>query len=325
MIVKPFEKREADVAELRRLAGMPHIDDRTRAAIEREIRAILAGDAAEAEAAYEIDFHFGGQSKGNHVVLHGLRLDVNGRVAQIDHMLINRFLDCYVIESKSFSGGIAINEHGEFTTFFNNKPVAVPSPVTQNDRHIAVLKEAEKLGLFANPRRLGVVLPMTLKPVIAVGSRSRISRPTKAIRGIERLIKTDQFKEMYDRDTDRASPLEMVKLISADSLAELGRSIARRHQPIVFDWAGKFGVAAEPEALVAVPPPRPAAAPSSLPDGGPQAAADAPALTRPAKAKAAQCCAVCGIEVENKVVWFCRMNKARFDGRILCRAHQALV
>ncbi len=35
-------------------------------------------------------------------MIHDLRVQCNGRVAQADHLLIDRFLEIYVVESKSF-------------------------------------------------------------------------------------------------------------------------------------------------------------------------------------------------------------------------------
>jgi hypothetical protein len=43
-----------------------------------------------------------------------LRLEHNGRTAQIDHLLINRWMECYVLESKHFNAGLKITEDGEF-------------------------------------------------------------------------------------------------------------------------------------------------------------------------------------------------------------------
>ncbi len=62
------------------------------------------------KAAYEIDFHH--KASRNWAVIHDLRLEYRGRVAQIDHLLINRWLEFWVCESKHFSEGVAINEQG---------------------------------------------------------------------------------------------------------------------------------------------------------------------------------------------------------------------
>ena len=86
----------------------PKASAETRARIDKEIRTIRAGAKGEAEAAYEIDFHFG--ASRNWAVIHDLRLQHQGMVAQIDHVLIGRAMDFWVCESKHFSEGVSINE-----------------------------------------------------------------------------------------------------------------------------------------------------------------------------------------------------------------------
>jgi hypothetical protein len=46
------------------------------------------------------------------VVIHDLRIEHRGRVAQIDHLLINRVLDIFVLESKNYYYGVKISEEG---------------------------------------------------------------------------------------------------------------------------------------------------------------------------------------------------------------------
>jgi hypothetical protein len=50
----------------------------------------------------------------NWVIIHDLRIEYGGLVAQIDHLLINRFLDFYVLETKHYSQGVKVTERGEF-------------------------------------------------------------------------------------------------------------------------------------------------------------------------------------------------------------------
>src|SRR5690606_4373599 len=99
MIIKPYQGSDESIVALEAL--LPRANPEQRKAIENEIRFIRAGDKAEKEAAYYIDFYFGNNKK-KCVVLHGLRLEHEGRVAQIDHLIISRFFEVYVYESKSF-------------------------------------------------------------------------------------------------------------------------------------------------------------------------------------------------------------------------------
>jgi hypothetical protein len=81
---------------------------------------------------------------------------MEGRVAQIDHLLITRLLDIWVFESKHFAEGVGVNEQGEWVAYWNGKPHGIASPVEQNRKHIAVLREAFDQGPVQLPRRLGV-------------------------------------------------------------------------------------------------------------------------------------------------------------------------
>jgi len=62
-------------------------------------------------------------------------------VAQIDHLLINRLLDIWVLESKHFAEGVSINDHGEWTGFSGGRPYGMASPIEQNRKHVAVLEQ----------------------------------------------------------------------------------------------------------------------------------------------------------------------------------------
>ena len=138
MLIKAATDRSQDLETLQSLLASPSITASTRALVDKEIRNIRAGAKGEAEAAYEIEFHH--KASRNWAVIHDLRIEHQGRVAQIDHLLINRWLEIWVCESKHFSEGVAINEQGEFTGFFAGRPYGVPSPLEQNRKHVAVLQ-----------------------------------------------------------------------------------------------------------------------------------------------------------------------------------------
>jgi hypothetical protein len=58
-----------------------------------------------------------------------LRLEVGGRVAQIDHLLINRLPDTWVLDSKHLAEDVSINDHGEWTGFSGGPPSTVQAPI----------------------------------------------------------------------------------------------------------------------------------------------------------------------------------------------------
>ena len=137
--IKAADDKQPQLDELTALLARPNVDAATRRRIETEIRKVWAGAAGERDAAYEIEFHFGSES--NRVTIHDLRLEVDGRVAQIDHLIIDRVLTIWVCESKHFSEGVAVDDFGEWTGFFGRRPYGTGSPIEQNRKHIAVLND----------------------------------------------------------------------------------------------------------------------------------------------------------------------------------------
>jgi hypothetical protein len=110
MIIKQADDQVSALAELERRA---HLADSTaKKRLEEEIRTRRAGIKGEAESAYLIDFYY--EKSKFWAVLHDLRIEVDGQVAQIDHVMINRMLECYVLETKRFHAGVRITDEGEF-------------------------------------------------------------------------------------------------------------------------------------------------------------------------------------------------------------------
>lgn len=143
--------------------------------IEEDLRRIRAGAKGEREAAYLIDFDF--KASRNTAVIHDLRLEINGRVAQIDHLLIHRTLNVYVLESKHFHAGLKITDDGEFLRWNEWKKTfeGMLSPLAQNERHIAVLKEV--FNQIEMPTRLGMRLSPTFTSLVMVSAQTRIDGP----------------------------------------------------------------------------------------------------------------------------------------------------
>ena len=108
MVIKPADSRNGDLETLQSLLQHPDATADRKRKIEQEIRTLQSGLKGEREAAYEINFHYG--PSRNWAIIHDLRIEHDGRAAQIDHLLINRVLEVYVCESKRFAEGIAITD-----------------------------------------------------------------------------------------------------------------------------------------------------------------------------------------------------------------------
>jgi Nuclease-related domain len=300
MQLKGADGRGSDIAELESLLGRSDIAADPRRRIEQEIRLIRAGEAGERDAAYEIEFHYGRRT--NRVTIHDLRLEVGGRVAQIDHLVIDRLLTIWVCESKHFAEGVAVNDHGEWSRFFGGRPSGIPSPTEQNKRQIAVIRDAFEEGLVEFPKRLGLPLKPDFRGVVLVSNGARISRPRSkaaaAAAGLDSVIKVERFKSVIDADLDSRSLATLRRVISEAELHRIGRELVNLHRPIKLDWAGRFGLDDEPE-ISAPTRPRPSAKSGRGRDSG-------------------KVCQSCGIAVSTGVARYATEHASRFGGRVLC-------
>ena len=240
MIIKEIDQKTEHVKELERLAEIAPVAMKSK--VKEELRKVQAGMKGEKEAAYFIDFSL--KDSDNTAVIHDLRIEVKGRLAQIDHLLIHRTMVLYVLETKHFHAGIRIGEDGQFLKWngFRKSFEGMPSPLAQNERHVAVLKDL--VDHIDWPTRMGRRLLPTYEPFVLVSSHSRIDRPKKF--DTSRVIKADALMATIDSHLkDRGvigSIGALAKVISPETLRDIGQTIASFHRPIVPDYAAKFGL-----------------------------------------------------------------------------------
>ncbi len=125
MLVKEKDSLQPQIDELKALLDLD-LPANKRILVEKELKILRAGAKGEKDSAYYIDFQW--RDSKNWAVLHDLRLEHRGQVAQIDHLLISRHLEMFVLESKHYRTGLKISESGEFSFFFNGSAQAIPSP-----------------------------------------------------------------------------------------------------------------------------------------------------------------------------------------------------
>ena len=127
----------------------------TKQVIERDKQFVKYGIAGENAIMYEL--------KNSHIpmyIIHDLYLEYNGCTAQIDFLIITRKVTI-LIESKNLYGNIFVDSNGNFIRRTGNgktfRQEGMYSPITQNERHLALIKEMRKgtknfltRGLFEN-------------------------------------------------------------------------------------------------------------------------------------------------------------------------------
>lgn len=241
MLIKSIDDKAPAISTLESLLEQSNPAQKKR--VEEEIRLVRSGFKGEQEAAYLIDFDF--KKSENTAIIHDLRLEVDGRVAQIDHLLIHRTLKVFVLETKHFHAGLKITDDGEFLRWNDWKKTfeGMPSPLAQNERHITVLKD-----IFAQiemPSRLGMRIDPTFHSVVLVTPKSRIDRSKKF--DSSQVIKADVLADYVEKDLDKQSMMTALsRIVGSDTLEQIARRLIALHRPVSINYKAKFGVIESP-------------------------------------------------------------------------------
>ncbi len=94
MLLKTADDKSKRLALLEDLQRPTMLDARQKKWLRDELIRLRKGIQGEKDSAYYLDQYF--KHGVNHVVLHDLRFVVDGDVAQIDHLVINRACGIYL-------------------------------------------------------------------------------------------------------------------------------------------------------------------------------------------------------------------------------------
>lgn len=110
--------------------------------IEKELKIATLGEFGEKNIAFELK-----NSGMPMYILHDICLETSDLSAQVDYIVVTRKV-IFIIECKNLIGNIEINSQGNFirTYNLNGKFIkeGIYSPITQNERHLEVLKRIKK-------------------------------------------------------------------------------------------------------------------------------------------------------------------------------------
>ena len=246
MIIKRIDSKQEEIRELEVLLKGKLIPYQ-RFLIERELKAVRSGIYGEEDSAYYIDFYFG--NSRNWALIHDIRLEHKGQVAQIDHLLINRLFDIYVLESKNYSYKLKISPEGEFQVYYGKEYIGIPSPIEQNKRHVHLLDLFLKHHNIL-PKRMGISIRPRFKNLILVSPKCIISRPPEKKFDTSSVIKADTLRTKIDREVDKVkNPLAdfatISKICSSSTLMETARTLAGFHKPKKIDFRARFGLSVQ--------------------------------------------------------------------------------
>lgn len=329
MLIKAADDKTKRLKLLAELQNSDRLDDRQRDWLREELRRFAPGIAGERDAAHYLDMSFS-ESK-NHAVLHDLRLEAGDQTAQIDHLVVDRMLTFFLLETKTYRGNLHINDHGEFMVEYSGeRRYGIESPLEQSRRHETVLKKVlERLGITG---RAGT--KPTFVHIVMVHPKGIIHRSDPKAFDSSMVIKADQFSTWHRAFVDKmGAGIVITGLLNArsrDTVKEWGEQLKAEHRPTnpldLPDFMKPRCLS--DEISVKSPQPRvsgmgsqkievPSVASSLSQErkpsqGSPSTAAES----------APHVCKSCGKKLSPKVVKYCTDMSNRFGGEFYCYDHQ---
>ncbi len=318
MIIKSADDKAKRIGLLTDLQKSPMLDARQKEWLRDELMRLKRGIQGERDAAHYIDSYF--KDSENHAVLHDLRISVDGEVAQIDHLIVNRAQRFYLLETKCFNGNVQINDRGEFTvTYSGERAYGIESPFEQSRRHERILsKLLDELEITG---RMG--LKATYIHAVLLHPKAIITRPDKKLYDTDHVIKADQIGPWHQAHIDKSVGVvgtfaSLLNVHSPQTTREWAEKLTRQHRPT------------NPLDLPDFMKPREAATPKPTVASRPAAAAVQAALqasanseSPPEELRKKLVCVTCRQKITFPEGKFCWGNEARFGGFQYCREHQA--
>ena len=275
---------DAELEQLRAL--LPRVAPSDRKRLERDIAWHERGLAGERQVRFEL-----ANSHRPMCVIQDLYLEREGLSAQIDFLVVTPYV-CHVIECKKLVGDIRIDERGSFVRVYGRGrgEEGMYSPVTQNERHLALMKQMlldERKGVM----RWGTMalFEQWCLPIVVLAEDKCVLDAEHAPKDVrDQVIRRDQLVrhiEAVDERFRRRHEFALSEREMAESAERwLGRSSARK-----VDVEGRYELRAEPAAAnppLAAPNPPSAVPVQPTADGAPSAQS-APEAKAPAQAPCA--------------------------------------
>lgn len=219
-------------------------DKRLAKQVKGDLLKLKAGHSAEGRAAHLLDKHHLDSKRS--IVLHDLRLEFEGDVAQIDHLRINRFGYVTLFETKSFSTGLKIDDDGVCWRWDQYRKVyeEIPSPLLQSKRHeVTVRKALEFIGY-----KVTEVIHFVL-----IDYKASLEKPKH--KDFDTVCRPDRLEEAENKFLDRFRAKDLVivpktigrlissnHLYSEEDLKKFARSLNKLHKPIMPDYWARYGL-----------------------------------------------------------------------------------
>lgn len=228
MIIEVLQIQHGLIERLQRLLDNLPVSHPKRRFIEADLYKLLRGRSGEKDVAYHLQFWY--KDDPDVIVVNNLRLEFNGRSAQIDHLIAvpSGFL---VLESKFLPLKVIIEKNGSWykTKIEKGKEIkeGMYNPAEQNSRHIAVIKDI-LATIRVEP------LPQFSNIVVLTNPQTIVEKRTTSNSFC--ILRTDQLRSYIDRH--KAAPVQKC----TPPATELVNEIIKYHIPVDFDVYKRYNI-----------------------------------------------------------------------------------
>lgn len=214
-----------------------NVNDEGKFIIDNDIKLLEAGIYGENQIVFEL--------KNSHVpmiVLQDIYLEHNGLSAQIDFMIFTRGF-IFVVECKNLVGNITIDNAGNFTRIFDygkyKKKEGLYSPITQNKRHLELIKQRilDKQTNIITRKLAEKSFEQNFKSVVVLANPKTALSAKFAPKEIKNsVIRADQLVEYIKK----ANANYALEFSSEKSMLETANSYLRAHVENAKDYTEKY-------------------------------------------------------------------------------------
>ena len=170
--------------------------DHIKGKVEQDIKMLSYGIRGEEQIAFELKNSF-----MPIIILHDLHIEYEGLSAQIDYLVITRKV-FIVIECKNLYGNIEVTTNGEFirTFDFGGRKLreGIYSPITQNQRHLDLLKKInlDRRSNFLTRKMTDMYFNEWYKSIVVLANPKTIINMRYAKQDVrDQIIRCDQLVE----------------------------------------------------------------------------------------------------------------------------------
>jgi hypothetical protein len=190
----------------------------------------MAGRKAEEQMAYSYYLRrfFGKSDEVD--VLNGIRIELGGEVAQMDHLVLHPY-GILIVESKSVSGSIQIMDDGQWMRWYAKtpKPIGIRSPVTQAKMQCQLLTELLEAGV----KQKGFFSRISFDVLVAISDGGTIQWPKSG--ALKEVCKADQVPEKLGNRLDMFRSLDGNdnQALTTERRQRIAEFLIHKHKPVV--------------------------------------------------------------------------------------------